>query len=397
MPPRRCCCGAVRCELGDDDFNRSDANPPSGKWRVVSGEYEIADNVLNTITEGVLATTICHASVHDEGSFIANFRLIDVRTRTIFKVRAGKPDTSAYEVHFEGLDIDTVDARIRVTVIGDETVVQTHPWPVFAGDSANEVDVFVCYQPGVMLRGSIGSFSGQPPVPGACISAAGANCWTIGGVDVGNFSFIDGRFDNWTYQVTATDDLNCVPCGCFCLKGDKPEDRFDPDKNCFPACIRAIFELVSSDVYAGACPLNDFEVTLSTTETDRTEWLSADQTLCGNTFSMKAICETFDDGTRVFRALALNLYQSGGGGSAPVVFQWDGFDTEAGESASVKNPSYELSTCDPLSLVYEGLKLACFFGPCGEPGEFGNIPFCCNDLCFETCPNIIYKVTLVEC
>jgi hypothetical protein len=400
MPPRRCCCGAVRCELGDDNFNRSDANPPSGKWRVVSGEYEIADNVLNTITEGVLATTICHASVHDEGSFIANFRLVDMRTRSIFKVRAGKPDTSAYEVHFEPMDVDTPGAQIKITVIGDETVVQTQPWPVFGGNSVNETDVFICYQPGVMLRGSIGSFGGQPPVPGACVSAAGASCWTIGGVDVGNFSFIDGAFDNWDYRVTATDDLRCDPCGCFCLKGEKPEDVYDPDKACFPSCIRAIFELVSSDVYAGACQLNDFEVVLTTTDTERTEWLSATQDLCGTTFALKAICQTFDDGDRVWRALSLQIFGSAGGGPGSSVFQWDGFDSDAGETANNKNPDYEESTCDPLSLVYNGLKLACFFGNCGDPDDptkLGHIPFCCTDLCLESCPNIIYRVTLVEC
>lgn len=397
MPPRKCCCGPD-CILGDDEFNRANANPPTGSWHEISGEFEILTNTVNSITPGVLATTICHHVLHEEGSFISNFRLVDLRTRTIFKVRAGKPDTSAYEVHFEPLNIDTIDASIKVTVIGDETVIQSHPWPVLDGDSANETDVFICYQPGVMLRGSLGSFSGQPPVPGACVSAAGANCWTVGGVSVGNFSFIEGRFDNWTYRVTATDDLDCDPCGCFCLKGDKPEDRFDPDKNCFPSSMTAIFTLASSSVDAGACGLNDLSVILTSTDSERTVWKSGTVDVCGTSFALKANCEVFDDGDRVWRALTLQLTSSADSDTPAVVFQWDGFDSGAGESAMVKNPDYTDSTCDPLSLVYKGLKLSCFFGSCGDPEDptlQGFIPFCCNTICLEACPDIIYDVTLV--
>jgi hypothetical protein len=78
---------------------------------------------------------------------------------------------------------------------------------------------------------------------------------------------------------TQTDDLTCNPCGCFCLRGHMPTDRYDPDKACFPETIKAIFELVSSSVYAGECQLNDFEVDLVETDADRTSWQSETQTL----------------------------------------------------------------------------------------------------------------------
>jgi hypothetical protein len=399
MPPRKCCC--VDCILGADDFNRSNANPPSGSWHEISGEFEILSNTVNSITPGVLATTICHLPIHDEGSFIANFQLVNLRTRSIFKVRAGKPDTSDYEVHFEPLDIDTPLASIRVTAYGDagETAIVTHPWPVDnLGNSADTANAFCCYQPGVHLKGSLGSYGGQPPVPGVCVTDPGDNCWTVGGVDVGNFSFVEGRFDNWDYQVTQTDDLTCNPCGCFCLRGQMPTDRYDPDKACFPETLTAIFQLVSSSVYAGDCPLNDFEVDLVETDADRTSWESTTQTVCDTTFAIKADCIDLSSEGTSFRALSLTLLNVSGGSPGSVVFSWQNPDFGAGETSSMRYPDYDESTCDPLGLVYKDLLLSCSFGNCGDPLDptrLGFIPFCCNDLCLASCPTILYKVTLV--
>jgi hypothetical protein len=397
MAPRRCCC--IKCELGTDGFNRIDANPPSGKWHEVSGEFEILSNTVNSITPGVLATTICHQPIHDEGSFIANFQLVDLRTRGIYKVRAGKPDTSDYEVHFEPIDVDLPTARIRVTVFGDaaETVTVEHPWPVdFFGFSVNVHDAFICYQPGVHLKGSIGSFAGLPPVPQVCVTSPGSHCWSVGGENVGNFSFLEGRFDNWTYRVTAIDDLTCEPCGCFCLRGEMPTDRFDPDKGCFPETIKAIFEIESSDVYLTDCALSALEVDLVEFDEDRTEWISTAQTVCGTTFRLKANCETFDFDNTAFRGLTLTLLDALGFPAA-IVFQWHEPDILAGESPTNRFPDYEESSCDPLGLVFKGLRLSCFFGQCpGQPpGTLGFIPFCCNNQCFTSCPQIFYKVTLV--
>jgi hypothetical protein len=398
IPPRRCCC--VDCFLGADEFDRADANPPTGRWHEISGEFEIVDETVSSITPGVLATTICHLPIHDEGSFIANFQLVGLRTRTIYKVRAGNPSTSDYEVHFEPLDMDLVTARIRVTAYGDagETAVVEHPWPVdVMGDSEDITEAFICYQPGVHLKGSIGSFGGLPPVPGVCVTDPGSHCWDIGGTDVGNFSFVEGTFDNWDYQVTQTDDLTCNPCGCFCLRGQMPTDRYTPDKACFPETIKAIFQLVSSSVYAGACPLNDFEVDMTELDADRTEWISAEQTVCGTSFRIKANCESFDSEGIAFRGLTLTLLD-GLGFPSTVVFQWQDPDFAGGESASTRFPDYEESTCDPLGLVYNNLLLSCAFGPCGPPeppGTMGHIPLCCNSLCLPTCPTILYKVTLV--
>ncbi|MFN7840388.1 MAG: hypothetical protein ACK5N9_01600, partial [Pirellula sp.] len=240
MSTRRCCC--ADCKLGDDTFTRVDATPPSGRWYEIDGEWSLTDQfVTDNGTEGILATTICHPPQYEKGSWIANFRLMQVRSREKFVVRAGNPLSDVYEIWYEPLDMDLPNARIKITVfneVGEKSV--EHPWPVSPlGGSADAVDAFACYQPGVMLRASIGSFGGLVPVAAICIGGMGEPCYTVEDVKVGNFSFIRGAFDNWQYWATAIDDLSCIPCGCFCLKGEKSADKFDPEARCFPDKLKA--------------------------------------------------------------------------------------------------------------------------------------------------------------
>lgn len=396
MAPRRCCCNAG-CELGLDLFDRADANPPSGSWHEISGNWSLTNQyITDNGTEGVLSTTICHPVLYDEGSWIANFRLMEVRSREKFIVRAGNPLSPAYEVWYEPLDMDQPSARIKVTVValGVEVSVE-HPWPVDRlGGSADAVNAFACYQPGVMLRASIGSFSGMVPVAAICIGNAGVNCHTVSSVQVGNFSFIKGAFDNWQYWATAIDNINCPPCGCYCLKGLLPEDRYEPERSCFPDQMKAVFQLIESDIVDPDCPLNDFEILLNPFGNNRDTWLSGNATICTTTFAIKVNCTVFDEEGRVFRALAMQLL-NGGFVETSIALQWESPDYDIGETPGLSFPDYDQSTCEPLSLVYNNARLQCFFGNCAYPGQFGQIPFCCPEICQSTCPRIVYRVTLV--
>jgi hypothetical protein len=400
MATRRCCCNPS-CELGLDDFNRVDANPPSGRWHEISGNWSLTDQYIKDDgTPGILATTICHPVAYEEGSWIANFQLKEVRSREMYRIRAGNPSTSPYEITFEPLDMDLATARIKVTVIGPSTTDSVeHPWPVasYGGTtSADSVNAFGCYQPGVMLRASIGSFGGQIPVAALCIGGTGSRCYVVGGVDVGNFAFIEGAFDNWQYWATAIDDLSCIPCGCYCLKGLLPEDRFEPERECFPASMKAIFQLVYASVDASACVINDFEILLNLFGNNRDTWLSGNATICTTTFAIKLNCENFDEEGRVFRALTMQLINGVDNQTASIALQWDDPDYDAGETPSIKFPDFEESTCEPLSLVYKYATLQCFFGPCDTPGVSGYIPYCCPEAgCLPSCPTILYRVTLV--
>ena len=401
LPQAIDCCCDVDCELGSDNFNRANADPPSGDWYEISGNWSISSQYITDNNEpGVLATTICHDPEHDEGSWIANFQLKEVRSRSTYRIRAGDPLSSVFEIEFEPLDIDTPLAKIRVTVSnGVSSNSVEHPWPVTSygsGVSADQVNAFACYQPGVMLRASLGSFGGQIPVAAICIGGSGSGCHSVGSQSIGNFSFLEGAFDNWEYFVTAIDDLNCDPCGCYCLKGLKPEDRFDPERSCFPDKMKAIFQLIESDIPDPGCALNDFEIELDLFGNNRDTWLSGNATICSTTFAIKLNCEVFDDEGQVFRALTMQLLNGSDNQTTSIGIQWENPDFDAGETPGIRFPSFEESTCEPLSLVYNLARLQCFFGPCDEPGVSGFIPYCCPEAgCSSSCPRIVYKVTLV--
>jgi hypothetical protein len=101
-----------------------------------------------------------------------------------------------------------------------------------------------------MLRADIGA----PPEVDACAGDDGAPCYNIGGVDVGGFFFVSGRFDNWTYDTTILDNFNCDPCGCFCFKREGLLKEFA----CFPDILTVNFELTDGD----CSTLDGFSLTL---------------------------------------------------------------------------------------------------------------------------------------
>jgi hypothetical protein len=387
MPPRRCCCG-VSCKLGSDDFDREVIG---NQWHVVSGEWSIVDNHLEGVGEGILATTICHPDRYIYGSWIGSFDLVNVRTQTRFAVGGGNPNSSGYYIEYIPSGIDTLDAKITVRVVGDNTEEYDFPWPVdFNGQSANQVRAYACYLPGAIIRGHIG----PAPEVDACISIGGAQPCYPGDPDLGNFFFIEGHFDNWNYESTLIDDFNCPPCGCFCFKRSGNEKEF----SCLPDQMTAVFELITGECSA----LDGLEVTLfkgTASPNDGTptkqRWFSEIQSCYegGTEFTLVLECETISkDGMNWFWAPALRigniLYQP-----STIVFNWS--DPYKQGTAL---PFYSLSTCEPLSLVYGDLIVQSMFGPCGEPGQFGYFPFCCDlpyDGCYETPPDIRLRVTVI--
>ena len=390
MPTRRCCC--IRgCPLGSDDFDRPDSDDPGPKWHEVEGDWDILGNTISG--DGKLATTICHPTGFTEGSWQAAFDLVDVRSISVFKVGAGNPSTSTYRVEFTPSGMDTLNAKINVKVIGDETIDYDFAWPVgVGGTSANIVRAYVCYLPKVMIRADIGA----PPEVDACAGDDGAPCYNIGGVDVGGFFFVSGRFDNWTYDTTILDNFNCDPCGCFCFKREGLLKEFA----CFPELLTVNFELVE-----GTCStLDGFSLTLEKGQLSpgdgtpsKQKWYSEVQTCsygAGGTWAMVLECTPLTkDGTNWFLAPSLRI-TDGSYISSTTVFIWEA------TAGSTVTPSFDLSTCNPLSMVYEGLKVQSQFGPCGAPGQFGYYPFCCpipaGQDCYTTIPTIKFKITVTE-
>jgi len=98
-----CECGPPGCILGSDNFNRANSavNEIGPKWEALAGEWRIHNNRLVCDDPGVLATTICHPLAYPLGAWWVNVKLTNLGTVGLYKIRAGHPTQSVYEVHFE--------------------------------------------------------------------------------------------------------------------------------------------------------------------------------------------------------------------------------------------------------------------------------------------------------
>ena len=137
-----------------------------------------------------------------------------------YKVRCGHPVDSDYEVWFEAADFGGVGATgtLTITVYGDG--VETASEELELDSTLTELDAKVCYAPGLHLLGMIDLRPNVYPV--LCIDgvAAADSCHVVSGTNLGNFSFLEGHFDDWVYVVHWIENADCPECDCFCQKSD---------------------------------------------------------------------------------------------------------------------------------------------------------------------------------
>lgn len=215
MPPRFCCCD---CLLGEDDFGPPLTASPSvdGDWKLISGTASISDG--KAVVDGILATTICHPSVYELGSFEAFFDISNPSGGDQVIFTGGDPNSPKVTVTIEFTGFSG-SGTIDVTIDSDDEDVTPlsygfqYNWPV-----AQTIGVQFCYAPGleatVVLSANSSNFT---PSHTVCLDTNNADyCWTSGADNVGNFAFRKGTFDNWSYFVHWVDRKDCDFCSCFC-------------------------------------------------------------------------------------------------------------------------------------------------------------------------------------
>jgi hypothetical protein len=362
---RRCCCTAG-CELGDDNFDdRDDGAVPSddSKWKVLAGTWEFDTGTVKSTSTGILATRICHPAVYPLGSFVATFKLVDPEDGKEYKVRAGHPVDSDYEVHFLIVG-DGVNRIVRVTVYGDVTETLDYPWDEAFGDA----EATVCYAPNVELSAHLGVGSIRTTACAGCDDCD--RCYTVSSTQVGNFSFLEGHFDDWAYEVHFLENEDCKACDCFCYQkvGNVRTLR------CIP---KEITLLLTNVLY---CSGLEGDYTLYQRSdgggfpdnTEKYTWIS-DETDCTNPAKLRFIltCQYNLDGD-IHGAFTLAVMKIGG---AEVEFDFTDPDTigDDGVGNSVAR-NKATSTCDPISLDFPDLTEATVSGGfrnycCGEDHE----------------------------
>jgi hypothetical protein len=384
MPPKLCCC--ANCRLGEDDFNRANSNPPTGNWHEISGEWEILDNELNCINPGVLATTICHPAIYDKGSYIARFDLIGMSDGSVdhWEIGVGDPNSPNYVVEIDHT-FATSTAVLKLWSGNKSSLIHEETYSGVNSDAPG----YICYAPGIAIDVGMGRI----PELEFCDTTTSSDCFTSGGVDVGGFSFRDGRFDNWTYDLHWLDLKICEKCPCFCEKSET-------DYACFPDELTLSFVSIGGDsAILNSITLFQSFLSPATPWTEKTAWYSEVQS-CGSPvgaqYTVRFLCGQDNLGTLSFGTVD---YEFENPSIAQIVFSWDDGEPlpEVGPRFAIK----ESSTCEPIYLVFPTLKVnsafpspTCFDPPCDTDGCY--TPYCTdlNDQCYGYAPDIAFTPVL---
>lgn len=233
----KCCC-PDSCRLSEDNFDRADSDDPGPLWSEESGDWDISGNVLVGMSAGILATTACHPDYAPLGSFVAQFDLVDPEDGSVYRARAGNPLTSTNEATWTFAGSPGTGTITLEVTNGTDTEDFTVDWL----DEPAPYSVRLCYWPGVMLAATKPSNqdqSGSPGTAAVCLGTGGTGACFSG---LGNFSFLEGSFDNFVYDIHWMERRYCPQCGCTCREVVDSEETF----TCVPSVLCATITNVSN-------------------------------------------------------------------------------------------------------------------------------------------------------
>lgn len=212
-----CCCDCV--PIGTDDFNRANANPVTGNWTEVSGDWEILSNTLNNITEGILVTSLRQSTPLRTGAGYSNtftVTLLETGGTTEWHLISNYQDANNFywiKIHNDGgyYPVFYIRSGGTDTLIMDKT---THPLGSAFTFVSGALVVTVCTSE---LEWSIspGNSEGRwQTCTGSPVTSLPAD------PDEGLVGFKKGRFDDWGYYKHWETQTNCPGCNCTCYIDD---------------------------------------------------------------------------------------------------------------------------------------------------------------------------------
>jgi len=356
---------------------------------VLSGDWDFDDGTV--IGEGILATRICHPSAYPLGSFVSTFTLMGLDNNPTYKIRCGHPVDSDYEVWFEADGFGGVDptGTLTITVYGDGA--ETATVELELDSTLTELDAKVCYAPGLHLLGQIDLKLNRYPV--LCIdgTADADNCHVISGENLGNFSFLEGHFDDWDYVVHWIENADCPDCDCFCQASDT-------DWSCLGMELTLT---IDSDALIWDCPGAEVSVTMyrmdhptrpagtepfyavyggGSTTPESQVWVS-DSINCSGGHPFSAVRAVLLCGMPIseMKLMLVKDDPSYSDGSTRVMY--------LGDLSSNQDQSPDaVSTCSPLELIFTDVGLRTYQcqdedDPCNDEHPFCSQYACCGP-CF---------------
>lgn len=236
IPPKLCCCTEPGCPIGDDDYNRAPANPPTGNWKVISGEWEIVENELQHVTPGIILTTLRQGPSIDPTRRRAYYVVVDLIDcpEKEWEVVIHYQTTSVYNsVRFteDGSGHIYPEFLINGSVVMDKN---THPLTGHWALSGGKLRVSICYS---LAEWTVQAELAEPEW--TLCGAYGADALPADAT-VGLVGYRSGDFDNWVFSKHWESDPACAKCACFCFMSDE-------DYSCLPETL--CLTMVPRDTY----------------------------------------------------------------------------------------------------------------------------------------------------
>lgn len=260
------CCCEEDCLITSDDFNRANANPPTGSWHVVGGEWEIVGNQLEWITEGPLLTTIRQPRLtrpsNTDFTIKMFFRWVDIGAGETCKVICGyKSANDYYYIEFYELDGSVFPKFYHFTTSATLLMdIVSHPagvgWPVEVGDF---IDLKICWS---KVDWTADQSTSSESSTGN--EVRGESSWTYTGVggqanlptSYGMVGFLKGDFDDFELFYHWESKVQCDYCSCLCRNPDDVNDYYQ-----FPETMLVTFvPMFDPSIYG--CEINNAEVVI---------------------------------------------------------------------------------------------------------------------------------------
>lgn len=368
----KCCCVTPDCVLVTDDFNNGGAvvnPPPTADWSVEGGEWGIANNRLEMITEGPIVTTFRQSPAsyraNTDYSIKMFFRIENIGTGTTHKVICGYTDVDNYYfIEYTESGGSLYPAFYHRTGGSDGSPlmdITTHPggvgFPVVTSDPSNHTcELKICYSDADWTTDEAG---GSSESGNGIFNEGSENTWTYDGDEgqaslpstLGQVGFLKGKFDDFALHYHWEALATCDYCSCMCvLPGDITEYKR------LPETLYVSFEPVSG-TGADTCPLNSVTFAIyqgvepssgAGVDLSPRKWVWSNKVGSDGSPSGPSVflyCEqNADDSLKFKLAIAISVHAGWTSATTPVA----GYPTTG--------ITWDESTCDPIYLVFRDLK-----------------------------------------
>jgi hypothetical protein len=247
--------------IGEDNFDRADANPPTGNWSVVSGEWEIDGNELNCITEGPLITTNRQRAPRRAGNGYNSRIVVDLVIPASggaeWKIITAYRSSSDYNwIHLE-YDGSTGELTPTFYLNASEIMsTTTHPGgELWTPDPGVNFTMEICCS---FIEWTITNVGTQGDIIWHTCDDSGLT--VLPTAPLGGQGLLFGRFDNWFHYIHWESDSACQKCQCFCVDPGNINNY-----KCLPETLHMV---LTPDQVTPTCSLDDLELDLYLSEPD---------------------------------------------------------------------------------------------------------------------------------